>query len=178
MVYTNGVNDADYRNYLFCIIITLTYTVYILRLIYTNIIFAAGKFKDTQLYCVVECVLNLLISIALVKPLGIVGVAIGTLVSVVYRLFASVFYLSKDVLKRSFGHFFKHLIVDSVCFGCVVAFGNFLNMTSNNFYEWFLMAGIICCISLVLCFLIYVIAYPRQMVTVLKSAVNKFKKAN
>ena len=178
IVYTNDVNDADYRNYLFCIIITLTYTVYILRLIYTNIIFAAGKFKDTQLYCIVECALNLLISIALVKPLGIVGVTIGTLVSVVYRLFVSAFYLSKDVLKRSFRHFLKHLIVDAVCFGCVVAFGKFLNMASNNFYEWFLMAGITCCISIVLCFLIYIIAYPKQMVTVLKSAVSKLKKDN
>lgn len=163
LVYTNGVNDADYSNYLFSIIITLVYTIYILRMIYTNIIFAAGKFKDTQLYCIVECVLNLFISIVLVKPLGIVGVAIGTLISVIYRMFASVYYLKKEVIKRQYSHFFKHLIVDVLCFIFVNAIGTILDTKANNILEWILMAGIIFCISLIVCLIVHTIVYPRQM---------------
>ena len=173
LIYTSGVNDADYNNYVFCIVITLVYTIYILRLIYTNIIFAAGKFKDTQLYCIVECVLNLFISFVLVKPMGIVGVAIGTLISVIYRMLASVYYLKKKVLKRKFIHFFKHLIVDILCFVCVGIIGTIYDMKANNFSDWFLLAGVIFCISFVLCFIVHIIAYPRQIISAFEMLWNR-----
>lgn len=173
LVYTKDVKDADYRNHVFGIVITLAYTIYILRIIYTNIIFAAGKFKDTQLYCIIECIINLLISIVLVKPMGIVGVAIGTLISGIYRMLASVYYLKKEVLKRKISHFFKHLIVDVLCFGCVEVFGTILDTKANNFLDWILVAGIIFCISLISCLIIHIIAYPRQMMSVFRMLWNR-----
>ena len=168
LVYTDGINDANYKKPLFCIVITLAYAIYMLRLIYTNIIFAAGKFKDTQRYCIVECILNLIFSIILVKPLGIVGVAIGTLVSVIYRMFASVFYLKREILKRNSSYFLKHLIVDIICFVIVEIIGNSLTKEINNFVEWFFIAGMIFCISLICCFLIHIMAYPRQVKSTLR----------
>ena len=46
IVYTNDAADINYKYPLFGCFITLAYAIYSLRLPYSNLIFAAGKFKE------------------------------------------------------------------------------------------------------------------------------------
>ena len=48
----------------------------------------------------VEAITNILISIALVIKYGLVGVAIGTFISMLYRTIDFIILASKDILKR------------------------------------------------------------------------------
>ena len=68
-----------------------------LRLPGLTLIVAAGHFKQTRLRAVIEAVINLVVSLALIGPLGINGVLIGTCASYLYR--------STDVIIYSARHF-------------------------------------------------------------------------
>lgn len=175
LVYTKNVNDADYCNNVFCLMIVMAYVMYILRIIYTNVIFAAGKFKETQNYCIIECVLNLVVSLILVRPLGIVGVALGTVVSAGYRMIASAYYLKKDILKRSLSHLYKHLITDTMCFFAVFFISKMIRMETPNFFWLIIYAALMFILSITVCVVVHFVAYRKQMISITRTFVNKFK---
>lgn len=60
---------------------------------------AAGKYKETQNSFIIASLLNLGLSLILVKPLGLVGVALGSLISITYHTLWSANYNSKYLLK-------------------------------------------------------------------------------
>lgn len=176
LVYTAGVNDANYKDVLFCITITLAYVMFILRIIYTNIIFAAGKFRETQTYCIIECVLNILISLALVKPLGLSGVAIGTVISSGYRMIASVYYLKKDIMYRPMLPFGIHMVMDCLCLVIVGLIGLNCKWTVLSFGGWIVYATVAFGISIVVCTLVHFITYRKQMIGVVKGLIGRLKR--
>lgn len=99
-VYVKGVNDANYIQPLFGIILLLAEEVYCLREPYVGTAYVCGKYKETAKYAYVEAGLNLVISLLLVKKYGLVGIAFGTLVSMVYRMISHVFYLKHNIIQR------------------------------------------------------------------------------
>lgn len=175
LVYTKNVSDANYRNDAFCMTIVIAYVMYILRIIYTNVIFAAGKFKETQSYCVIECVLNLLISLILVRPFGIVGVAFGTVVSAGYRMFASAYYLKKDILKRKLTHLYMHLITDVMCFCGVFFISKLIRIETPNFFWLVIYASVMFFLSIAVCIAVHFVAYRKQMLSITRTVINKLK---
>ena len=97
-VYIKDVSDANYIQHIFGLLIISAEFVYCLRMPYNSIIYAAGKFKETKIPAGIEAGLNIMISCCLVPILGLSGVAIGTLVAMIYRCCSFVLYLTKDVL--------------------------------------------------------------------------------
>lgn len=109
-LYTNNVNDAEYYQPIFALIIVLANLIYCIREPYRLLILAAGKFKETNFGAVLEAILNLTISVILINFYGLVGVAIGTLVAISYRYFYFLFYIKKDMLKKNKGINYRSLI--------------------------------------------------------------------
>ncbi|HAT4359070.1 TPA: hypothetical protein I9151_002607 [Clostridium perfringens] len=176
LIYTSGVNDANYKDVFFSFMITIAYSMYILRLIYTNLIFAAGKFSETQGYCIAECIINIVISLVLVRPLGLSGVAIGTVASSGYRMVSAAYYLKKDILKRPLKHFIKHIIVDMLCIIIVVYLSRFITINTTNFFEWIVFATISFTLSLLLCSIIHFILYHRQVMNLIKGFMRRMRR--
>ncbi len=174
IIYTSGVNDTNYNAPIFGLMITLAYTMYILRLIYTNVIFAAGKFRETQKYCIIECAINIIISLVLVMRFGLVGVAIGTLLSSGYRMFSSVYYLKKDILHRPLRFFSRHIIIDIVCFAFVMFITSFIHIKTPNFLAWCFYASSIFLLSVCICALVHFIFYRKHMKNLFGSILSKF----
>ena len=118
-LYTKGVTDADYYQPVFALIMILANMLYCIREPYRIMIFAAGKFKDTNFGSMVEAGLNIVISLILVSIYGLVGIAIGTLIAILYRYIYFIVYLNKSILKRStirryIKLFFEIIIVYSI----------------------------------------------------------------
>lgn len=86
----------------------------------------AGLFWQNRWTPVVEAVVNLVVSIALVFPLGINGIFIGTIVStVVMPMWVEPLVLYKHYFKKSVGEYFKRYFIDAlimVC-GCIICYG-------------------------------------------------------
>lgn len=168
LVYTQGINDVNYENYMFSYLITLAYAIYSLRLPYTTIIVAAGKFKETQLYCIVECGLNIGLSVLLVKFIGISGVAIGTCISVGYRTIASVYYLKKDILHRRLMKFVKLIFVDILSAVFILFLSQLFSFSVQTFIDWIVYALIIFFISVCICSLVFILFYRQAFMKFLK----------
>lgn len=100
-IYTSGVTDVNYDRPIFGYIMVLSMFFWAVRQPYSAIVFSAGKFKETNAGSIWEAVINLAISLALVVPFGLVGVAIGTLVSTCIRSINYSNYASKEILRRS-----------------------------------------------------------------------------
>ena len=84
-IYTSGINDVDYINILypilFCSIQFISWTYRIPG----QLLGVSGNAKIMSKISIIEAIINLIISLILVKPLGILGVLIGTLASCLIR---------------------------------------------------------------------------------------------
>lgn len=139
-VYINGVKDADYYQPLFAVILSIASAMYCLRLPYNMMVFAAGHYKQTQTSSIIEMSLNLGISLVLVNFIGLMGVAIGTLVALTYRTLYLVFYLSKNIINHEISKFVKQFIKDIVCTACIILTCQLFSFEANSFLTWFILA--------------------------------------
>lgn len=99
-LYTTGVQDANYYRPVFGVVLLMAEALYCFREPYVGVAYAAGNFKETAKYAYVEAAMNLVISLLLVRKLGLLGIAIGTFISMLYRMIAHIFYLQNQVLYR------------------------------------------------------------------------------
>ena len=105
MVYTRGVTDANYNVPLFAILITLANASHSFRLPYSMLILTAGHYKQTQHSYLIAAGINIVVSIALVYFYGLLGVAIGTLVSMTYQTIWMAWYSYKNIVKKGMRRF-------------------------------------------------------------------------
>ena len=140
-VYTQNIHDANYEQYVFGYLLTIAEMVYCFRDPYVSATYAAGHFKQVTKYAYIEVILNLLFSLALVKRFGIIGVAVGTLVSMIYREVAHVLYLKNNILFRPIKMFVKKNLVYGASIVIIVLFSNLVfNDNVNGYLQWFILA--------------------------------------
>ncbi|MBQ6350764.1 MAG: polysaccharide biosynthesis protein [Methanobrevibacter sp.] len=133
-VYMKGVTDADYTRPVFGILISVAEYIWAIRLPYSSLTLAAGHFKQTRRGAWVEAIVNISISVALVFSLGIVGVAIGTVVSTFIRSAEFMVYSSKHILRREVLKPFVWLILAVVESVAVFALVGALNLAMPDSY--------------------------------------------
>ena len=156
-IYSSVVSDANYFQPIFGYIISLAYYIFVLRMCYTNIIFSAGKFKETNKYSALECIINFVLSLILVLKYGLVGVAIGTIVSSGYRLLLPAWYVKKDILKRKYSLFLKQLIVDVISIFFFLMIANHVTIDTTSFINFIISCCFNVTIAILTCLVIFVI---------------------
>lgn len=140
-IYTAGITDANYYQPLFGALILIAEGIYIIREPYVNLAYSANKFKDIRLHAIIEVVLNITISLALVPWLGIIGVAIGTIVAMTYRTLFHVVYLRKNLINRPFSKFLRIFTIFTIptitlLFACAI----FLPFREPTILNWIINA--------------------------------------
>lgn len=163
-LYTAGVNDVNYIEPFFSILMVSVVFVTCIREPYNSVVVAAGAFLQTQAAAYGEAVLNIVVSIVLVGHFGLVGVAIGTLVAVVYRTVYHVVFLSKNILIRPAKLFVKRQIVNVCAFLVVWFLGDKVVslFLIENYFKWILCSVIVTAIAVVCVMLINLMFYPRM----------------
>ena len=171
-VYTAGINDAPYLQPTFGALITLAHACHCLRLPYNIMILACGHYKQTQSNYIIAAVMNLVISIATVKLWGLIGVAIGTLVAMLYQTIWMAVYCSDRLLGRSKKVFIKQFCIDVII--CVVGIctTHWINMIEVSYKAWLLLAIETACIWLIVVAVINFFFYRDKM----KQLVSKILK--
>ena len=162
-VYTKGIQDVDYVLPLFGCLMALAQGCYCLRLPYSILILSAGHFKQTQKSAIIEAIINLVISIVSVKHLGLIGVALGTFVAMLYRTIYFAYYLSFNILNRNIGFFVKHCIVDCLSLVVIVSISGLLQVTVATYTEWFLLALKCGIMALLIVLAINFVFYKNEM---------------
>ena len=119
-IYTGGVTDVQYRQPLFAMLIIAGSYAYSIRHPFGCVVSAAGHYKETNSGAIGEVAINLVLSLTLVKPLGLVGVALGTFAAMSFRTIHTVWYLSKHILYRPVWSFFRKLVCNLLLSGMLI----------------------------------------------------------
>lgn len=114
-IYTSGVTDVNYYEPLFALIIVLANFIYSLREPFRLLILAAGKFKETNFGSLLEAIINIIVSLLLVNIIGLVGIAIGTLVAIIFRFGYFIYFIKKDILFYPYKKYLVSIIKISIC---------------------------------------------------------------
>lgn len=110
-LYTANLSDANYSQSLFGILLVISEALYLLKFPHLNLAYSANKFKEISRPAFIEAGLNIVISVALVPFLGLIGVAIGTIVAMLYRLIFHVYYTTKIIPNRPQIIFYRKLLI-------------------------------------------------------------------
>ena len=109
--------------------------------------------------------------------LGLIGVAIGTLIAVLYRTCYFVIYLSKDILCRKIKHFIKHMMTDvisaSILAVIVYSFDNFYSMSAQNYFAWIVLAIKVCITDAIIMLFVNIVLYKKRIDAVLKMLLKR-----
>ena len=175
-VYTQGVNDISYKEPYFAILLTIAYAIFGYRTIYYTLIKAAGHFKETQQSAIIEAILNLVISIVCVIHLGLIGVAIGTLIAMIYRTFYCVWYLSKNIIRRNIREFIFNMFVNMCIYVVSFQLSHFFELSIVTYFSWIILALKVGILNFVVCVCAYIIAYPKRFIQVRNFIIYQFIK--
>lgn len=109
-LYTKGVHDVEYILPTYAIVITVAQVFFSLRTPYMTLVQGIGHYKQTKNGAYAEAIINLIVSVILVQFVGIVGVAIGTLVANIFRTLQYAIYIDNHVIKRGKMVFVKKIL--------------------------------------------------------------------
>ena len=139
-VYTSGIHDVSYNVPKFALLITFAYAVYCLRLPFNLMVLAAGHYIQTQNSYIISAALNIIISVIAVKKWGLVGVAIGTLIAMLYQTIYLGIYNSKYLVCWPMKRFIKQIIINIVSFVPAYTFTRGFCLTETTYVGWALLA--------------------------------------
>ncbi len=125
-----------------------------IRLPGLTLIIAAGHFKQTRLRAVLEAVINLTVSLALIGPLGINGVLIGTCVSYAYRSSVDIVYNARNFANGTLGNSVRRILRNGavVCAAVWLLYNTVATMITSwlSWFIWAVISGVAICGALAL----------------------------
>lgn len=138
-LYSGGFSDGvNYVRWELVALFTAAGLLQSIRLPGLTVICAAGHYKQTQLRAVMEAVINLGVSLALIKPFGICGVLLGTCLSYLYRTTDVIVYAAKHFLRGSLGTSLPRLLRNFVTAAVLTALGlRFVPQEVSGWLGWF-----------------------------------------
>ena len=173
--YTKGINDANYIVPSFAIVLTIAHAAHCLRMPYNIMILAGNHYKQTQINYIIAAVLNLGISIITVHFWGLIGVAIGTLVAMIFQTIWMAIYLSRNLVKWPIRNFIKQICVDCASFICAYLFTKGFEMHAVSYFAWVILALKTAIIWIVIIFASNLFIFRHNMMTVLNKIFKDFQ---
>ena len=162
-VYTHGVNDANYIQPLFGVLLVAANSGHCLRLPYNIMILAAGHYKQTQHNYIIAAVMNIAISIVCVMQFGLIGVALGTLAAMVYQTVWMAWYNSKNFIQWPMKNFFKQIGVDAVSAVSIFCVTSNLTMNVIGYLAWVILACKTTVCGIIIVFTVNYIFYKKYI---------------
>ena len=126
-LFTSGITDANYYQPIFGSLLVISETLYLIKYPHVTLAYSANKFKDITTPAYIEALINIVISVILVKYFGLLGVAIGTAAGMLYRMGFHIAFTKKILTDRNQIIFYRKMIIMTVTttIGIVVALALF-----------------------------------------------------
>lgn len=175
-VYTNGLTDANYIQPIFASILVVAYGLRCLRTPYNIWILAAGHFKQTQKCHIIAAAINLGISVLAVSRWGLIGIALGTLISMCYHTLWMVRYTTKKLIQCSFRPTLKLWLSDIAAVLLIYVGTSEIHLQSISYQGWFVMAlkvALIAAVCIILVTCIFHFKKVRQLMIPIGSRKSK-----
>ena len=163
-IYTKGVTDANYNKPIFGILLIISEVLYLVKLPHLNLAYSANKFKEITKPAFIEALLNIIISLFFVKKFGLIGVTIGTIIGMTYRMMFHVYYTSKIVPGRIQSIFYKKIFlftITAVVGFCICTF--LIPITEITVLNWLVYAVIYSIIVGILLGIISITFFKKEL---------------
>lgn len=172
-IYTKGVNDINYIIPSFAYFSILATATMCIRTPYIIAVQSSGKYKETKKGAIMEAIINFVVSLIFIIPLGIVGVTIGTLAANLFRTVQFELYTSKYLVHRSNFIFIKRIVILILCF-CVffIIKGILPEFDINTWKQWVLSGITYFVISLIITIILSYVFFNKD----LKDSIELIKK--
>jgi len=172
-LYSLDFADASlYPNWSLVVLFTLAGFLQSVRGPAQTMINAVGHYKQTQNRALIETAINLTLSLALIKPLGIIGVLAASCTSHLYRSLDMIIYNARHITQKTLKKTFVRLLRNIVTFAGVMFAGiSLIGQGDGGWISWFLSAVAVgggACIAFVAVNLVF---EPSEF----KAAVDRFK---
>ncbi len=151
VLYSADFADAGiYVRWELVVLFTLAGLVQAVRMPGLTLICAAGHYKETKWRAILEATINVVVSLALIRPLGVAGVMLGICASYLYRTTDVIFYAAKHFVSGTLSKTFRRLLCNGVLFAVVVFLGlRLIPQVQGSWISWFVYAllfGVCTCI--------------------------------
>lgn len=172
MLYTKNINDANYYQPVFGIIILVAEAFYLIKYPHLNLAYSANKYKEITKCCYMEALLNIVISLILVKKYKLIGIAIGTLIAMIYRMIYQVYFSSKFLVKRSQWIFYKKILLFSfvTVIGVIICLF-FVPLVKYSIINW-LWHGVVYTVIMFLVYLLLSVLFFKKEVIYFKKKLS------
>lgn len=140
LIYTEHMTDVDYNVPKFAALICIAYGLYCLRLPFNSMILATGHYKNTQGIFLAAAAINLSLSVLAVNRWGLIGVAVGTAVAMLYSLMHMGFYVIKHLKVHSLKKTAKQYMTDVITVVLVLLVTSVISATEATWLGWILLA--------------------------------------
>lgn len=169
LLYTKNVQDANYNVPVFSAFIVIANAGFCLQNIYKMVVKAAGHYKKTQTASIIEAVINVVSSIILVSKFGLVGVALGTILAMAYRLIYHVWYMKHNIIHRSYKPFIKQCMVDAIVISVSVLLFSLIQIEARSYIYWILAGVFVFASVAIISILVNCLFYKTYVGNILKS---------
>lgn len=132
--YTDGVSDVEYVDWKLAVLFFITSYLNIIRMPSVMAINVSGMFKETQRGAVIEAIINLSVALILLKPLGIYGLLIASIVSYLYRTPDVIYFTYSKIINKSVVMPMLQALVN-VFIGVILSV-NLIPMVQNAHNSW------------------------------------------
>ena len=177
-IYTNGISDIDYCQPIFALLITIAGALRCIRLPYNSLILSAGHYRQTQSNYIIAAIINILTSVLLVIYFGLVGVAVGTLVAMLYQTVWMAIYVSKKLIIYPLKFFIKQFLVDIIIFFVGYIMSNYMPFKSISYISWIVMSVKVFVSWILVSLLINSLFYPKMLKKIFKLILPTFYSRN
>jgi len=143
-LYTHGISDTNYIEPMVAFLIVLNGLLYNLKTPQGMLIISAGHYKETRIQNLIQGAIIVILGSILTYIYGIAGVLIGMCVSNLYRDIDLMFYIPKHITKLPWSYTAKKMCGVIGIFSLIsfITF-SFINIKTNNYLEWVLLALIV-----------------------------------
>ncbi len=143
LLYTRNIIDTNYNQPIFGILLLISEGLYLIKTHHLNLAYSANKFKEITIPSFIEAAINIIISLLLVKKYKLIGIMIGTIAAMLYRMIFHVYYTNKKLIKRKQIIFYKKFIIFSTSsFALIMLCKTIIPIDELSIFQW-LIHGIL-----------------------------------
>lgn len=140
LLYTGGISDANYYQPIFGYLIIIGEALFLIKMPHQNMAYAANKYKEMKKFSYVEALINVIVSLLLVKEYGLIGVAIGTTIAMLYRAIAQINFTNQIIKNRDGRKYYLQLFLFSITSIISVVICKYLiSIQINTWFSWIIV---------------------------------------
>jgi len=178
-LYTSGINDANYVQPMFAMILILAEALDCVIHPCFSLPIAANKLKQTRWGSYGEAIINIGLSLVLIWWRPLLGIAIGTLVAAIFKCIYYMSYSAKNILKINIEYLIKNFLF--IFLMLILSFMVGVKLSNINIidslFEW-MVSGILTALAISLFTIVLGrLLYPAEFKAFTVTVKAKFKKA-